>query len=136
MEILTVIGVLLTLAGLFVPSLISNHASRKAEFRKQSAPILANLLTEIKAIEGGSYAFMLIRDSDFYQLLPYASGRRRKKLEAAYSAYLEAHHIAVTLHWHDEHPSDRTIFFPGSFIVTNPDEVLEKMQSLRTELSR
>jgi len=136
MEILTVIGVLLTLAGLFVPSLISNHSSRQAEFRKQSAPILANLLTEIKAIEGGSYAFRLISDSDFYQLLPHAPGLRRGKLEAAYSAYLEAHHIAVTKHWHDEHPSDGTIFFPGSFIVTNPSEVLEKMQSLRTELSR
>ena len=136
MEILTVIGVLLTLAGLFVPSLISNHSSRQVEFRKHSAPILPKLLTEMKAIEGGSYPFRLISDTDFYQLLPHASGRRRKKLEAAYSAYLEAHHIAAILHWHDERPSDGTISFPGSFIVTNPDEVLEKMQSLRAELSR
>lgn len=125
MEILTVIGVLLTLAGLFVPTLISNHSSRQVEFRKQSAPILSKLLTEIKAIEGGSYPFRLISDADFFQLLPHASGRRRKKLEAAYSAYQEAHEIAVTKHWHDEHPSDETIFFPASFIITNPREVLE-----------
>lgn len=136
MEILTVIGVLLTLAGLFVPSLISNHSSRQAAFRKQSAPILSKLLTEIKAIEGGSYPFRLISYTDFYQLLPHASGRRRKNLEAAYSSYLEAHEIAVTSHWHDEHPSDGTIFFPASFIITNPSEVLEKMQSLKSELNR
>ncbi|QJT80418.1 hypothetical protein [Kosakonia sp. MUSA4] len=136
MEIISVIGMLLTLAGLFVPSLISNHSSRKAEFRKQSAPLLEKLLSEIDAIEGGSSPFRLISDADFYQLLPYAPGRRRKALNKAYASYLDAHSIAITKHWHDENPSDGAIFFPASFILTNPNEVLEKMQFLKTELSR
>ncbi len=136
MEIITVIGVLLTLAGLFVPSLISNHASRNAEFRKQSAPILGRLLSEMEAIAGGSYPYRLISDTDFHQLLPYAPGRRKRALRDAYACYQEAHSVAVTKHWHDEHPSDGTVFFPASLIVTNPAEVLEKMQSLKIELSR
>lgn len=136
MEIITVIGVLLTLAGLFVPSLISNHSSRKAEFRKQSAPMLGKLLSEIEAIQGGSYPYRLISDTDFYQLLPYAPACRRKAIRDAYASYQEAHSVADTKHWHDEHPSDGTVFFPASFIITNPDEVLKKMQSLKGELSR
>ncbi|AOV13588.1 hypothetical protein BJF97_22180 [Klebsiella sp. LTGPAF-6F] len=74
MEIISVIGVILTLLGLFIPSLISNHSSRKAEFRKHSAPLRGKLLSEIEAIEGGSYPFRLISDADFNQLLPYARG--------------------------------------------------------------
>ncbi|EIH9537412.1 hypothetical protein [Escherichia coli] len=136
MEIITVIGVLLTLAGLFVPSLISNYSSRKAEFRKQSAPVLEKLLSEIEAIQGGSYPHKLISYNDFYQLLSYAPARRKKAIMRAYASYLEAHSVAITKHWHDEHPSDGTVFFPASFIVTNPTEVLEKMQSLKKELTR
>ncbi|QSW36840.1 hypothetical protein KQ929_13310 [Leclercia pneumoniae] len=135
MEIITIIGVLLTLAGLFVPSLISNHSSRKAEFRKQSAPVLEKLLSEIQAIQGGSYPHKLISYTDFYQLLPYVPVRRRKAIRDAYASYLEAHSVAVTKHWHDVHPSSGTVFFPASFIVTNPAEVLEKMQRLKKELT-
>jgi hypothetical protein len=91
MEIISVIGVILTLLGLFIPSLISNHSSRKAEFRKHSAPLLGKLLSEIEAIEGGSYPFRLISDADFNQLLPYAPRRRKNALLDAYTSYLDAH---------------------------------------------
>jgi len=136
MEIISVIGVILTLLGLFIPSLISNHSSRKAEFRKHSAPLRGKLLSEIEAIEGGSYPFRLISDADFNQLLPYAPRRRKNALLDAYTSYLDAHTMATTKHWHDEHPSDGMLFFPTGFSVTNSDEVMKKMQPLKKELSR
>lgn len=136
MEIISVIGVLLTLLGLFVPSLISSYSSRNVEFRNLSAPLLGKLLCEMDAIAGGSYQFRLISDADFNQILPYAPRYRRKALRRAYASYLDAHSIAITKHWHDAPPSDGTIFFPASLILVNSTEVMEKMVPLKKELSR
>ena len=52
----------------------------------------------------------------------------------AYAQYLEGHKIAKTVHWDDESLSN-SVFFPASFYVKNPEEVLSKMNHLVKELS-
>ena len=53
---------------------------------------------------------------------------------AGFYTYLDAHSIAETRHWHDDHPAD-LVFFPTAFIVSNPDEVLKKMEPLKKYLA-
>lgn len=132
----TVIGGIVAIIGLFLPSYLSARSSRNEEFRKQSAPMLEKLIDEMEAIEGGSYPFMKIESSDLKKLLHYTPESRKRALQSAFEQYLNAHSIAVTKHWHDEHPSDGNLFFPVSFIIKNPDEVLKKMAHLKKELSR
>jgi hypothetical protein len=74
---------------------------------------------------------MLISTSCY--LTPRGAG---KTLSLMLTSYLDAHTMAATKHWHDEHPSDGMLFFPTGFSVTNSDEVLKKMQPLKKELSR
>lgn len=132
----TVIGGIVAIIGLFLPSYLSARSSRNEEFRKQSAPMLEKLIDEMEAIEGGSYPLMKIEFSDLKKLLHYTPERRKRALQSAFEQYLNAHSIAVIKHWHDEHPSDGNLFFPVSFIIKNSDEVLKKMANLKKELSR
>jgi hypothetical protein len=98
MEIISVIGVILTLLGpLFRQQSVTIRHVRQSS--GASAPLRGKLLSEIEAIEGGSYPFRLISDADFNQLLPYAP-RRRKTLSLGCLHQLsrrsyEGHHEAL-----------------------------------------
>lgn len=130
------IGVLVTLAGIFLPNFLSKRSSKLDKFREKSAPLLETLLEEISAIEGGSYPFKKIDDFDFAKLLAFAPQRRIPALKAAFAQYNEAHKISDTTHWHDAHSEDSGVIFANAFILNNPKEVLEKMQPLLKELSK
>ena len=132
---IAIIGVAVTAIGVFVPHLLSSRSACKARFREIAKPFLEKLLNEIEAIEGGSYPFRKIRESELKHLLHQIPSRRRKAFQHAIDQYLEAHSIAITKHWHDEYPSDGQVFFPGSFVITNPIEVLEKLEPLKKALS-
>ncbi|MBE5251750.1 hypothetical protein [Mixta mediterraneensis] len=132
---IAIIGVVIAVIGIITPHFLSVKSSVKTRFREAAAPLLEKLLDEIEAIEGGSYPFRKIRESELKKLLHLIPNRNRKKFQFAIDQYLEAHDIAITKHWHDENPSDGPVFFPASFVIKNPDEVLVKMSHLKKELS-
>ncbi|WP_455853143.1 hypothetical protein [Pantoea endophytica] len=132
---IAIIGVLIAAIGIIAPHFISGRGSARAKLRAAAAPVLEKLLDEIDAIEGGSYPFRKIRESELKKLLHLTPGRKRKKFQYAIGQYMEAHEIAITKHWSDENPSDGPVFFPASFVIKNPDEVLVKMSHLKKELS-
>lgn len=131
---IALVGVVLTAIGLVIPTVLSNRSSTKTEYRKAAAPILTKLTQEIDAISRGTYPFRSIKESELFQLYPFASRRLQKRLKEAYNSYTEGHDSARTKHWHDEHP-DGIVFFPAGFIITNPGEVLHKIEPLRKILS-
>ena len=133
--LIAVVGVSFTALGLFLPGIVSNASSRKKEYRKVAAPILTRLLVEIETISNGSYPFRTINESDLYTLLPFTPPQWKAELMAGFYTYLDAHSIAETRHWHDDHPAD-LVFFPTAFIVSNPDEVLKRMEPLKKILSK
>lgn len=50
MEIIPIIELLLTAAGIFIPSFIGIGLSRRSAFKAASAPLLIKLLKEIKPL--------------------------------------------------------------------------------------
>lgn len=132
----TIAGVLIAAAGLFMPTFLSNLSAKHKEFKKAAEGVLEKLLNEMYVISDGGYPFRSITDKDIFKLLPHTSKRRKRALLRAYDSYIKAHQVtAKTSHWHDDHSSE-TVFFPMAFILTNSQEVLEEMESLKKELSR
>lgn len=131
-----VIGLVIPVLAIFLPPLFNRLSASRKIYRAAATPVLDKLLIEISALKRGSYPFQTVREDDIYRLYSYVNPRRRKGLVKAYEQYLEAHRIAVTVHWDDENPSDGAVFFPASFVIKNPEEVLSRMEPLLKELSR
>ena len=131
-----VIGLVIPVLAIFLPPLFNRFSASQKAFRSAAAPILDKLMIEMSALRTGSYPFQTVHEDDIYRLYSYVSTRKRNSLVKAYEQYLVAHKIAKTVHWHDENPSDGSVFFPASFAITNPVEVLSRMEPLLKELSR
>ena len=127
-------GVALTAIGLVLPAILTNVSSTKTEYRKIAAPLLVKLTQEINAINQGTYPFRSIKESEIFQLYPFASRRLQKRLYEAYISYTQGHESARTELWHNEHP-DEIVFFPMGFIIMNPGEVRYRLEPLRKVLS-
>lgn len=131
-----VASVILTAIGVFLPIWISRVSAEKKQFREAAQPVLEKLLFEIDLISDGTYPYRTITKADMYKLLPRTPKGRRMALKNAYDLYVEAHQsTAETKPWHDENPSGG-VFFPASFIITNPDEVIKQMEPFKKQLSR
>lgn len=130
------IGLVIPVLAIFLPPLFNRFSASRKAFRSAAAPILDKMLIEMSALRKGSYPFQTVHEDDIYRLYSYVNSRRRKSLVKAYEQYLEAHKIAETVHWHDENPSNGSVFFPASFVIRNPEEVLSRMNPLLKELSR
>ncbi|WP_025122253.1 MULTISPECIES: hypothetical protein [unclassified Serratia (in: enterobacteria)] len=131
-----VAGVSLTAIGLILPGWISRRSAEKKEFREAARPVLEKLLVEIDLMSDGTYPYRTITKTDMNKLLPRTPKGRKEALKNAYDLYVEAHQsTAKTKHWHDESPSGG-VFFPASFIVTNPDDVIKQMEPFKKQLSR
>ncbi|WP_338491421.1 hypothetical protein VRB23_16005 [Erwinia aphidicola] len=129
-----IIGIAIPVLAIIVPIFISRLSDKRKAYRAAAAPILEKLLMEVSAIKSDSYPFQTIREVDIHHLCARVGPRKRKSLMKAYAQYLEGHKIAKTVHWDDESLSDG-VFFPASFYVKNPEEVLSKMNHLVKELS-
>ncbi|HHQ4311120.1 hypothetical protein AAH211_01935 [Serratia fonticola] len=131
-----VAGVSLTAIGLFLPGWISRRSAEKKEFRDAAGPVLEKLLVEIDLISDGTYPYRTITKADMHKLLPRTPKARKEALKSAYDLYVEAHQsTAKTKNWQDESLSGG-VFFPASFIVTNPDDVIKQMEPFKKQLSR
>lgn len=131
-----VIGIAIPTLAIVIPWLNNRFSASRKAYRSAALPVMDKLLVEISSLKRGSYPFQTVREDDIYRLYSYVSSRKRKRLVKAYEQYLEAHKIAETVHWHDENPSDGSVFFPASFVIKNPEEVLSRMNLLLKELSR
>lgn len=131
-----VIGSVLPVIAIFLPPLFIKFSTSRKAFRSAASPVLDKLLIEMSALRRGLPPFQTVREDDILRLYSYASSERRNNLFKAYKQYVEAHQIAQTIHWHGENPPDDLVFFPASFIIKNPVEVLSMMNPLLKELSR
>ncbi|EAA7571129.1 hypothetical protein GY69_005225 [Salmonella enterica subsp. enterica] len=111
---IALVGVALTATGLVLPTIFSNISSTRTEYRKAAAPLLIKLNQEIDAISKGIYPFRSIKESELFQLYPFASKRLQKRLKIAYISYTKGRESARTKHWHDEHPDEIVFFRWGS----------------------
>lgn len=135
MEIMLVIGLLLAFAALFVLATINAFFPRQKNYRTAVAPVMKLLTSEMNLVSAGEYPFRLITEAEIYELYPYLNEKQQILLTEAYDLYTEAlTSTAKIRHRGEEHPS-LMIDFPKGFIITNPQEVLKKMEPLRQALA-
>ncbi|MDA3133834.1 hypothetical protein FD682_13655 [Atlantibacter subterranea] len=135
MEIMLVIGLLLAFAALFTLATINASFPRQKNYRTAAAPVIKLLTSEMHLVSAGEYPFSLITEAEIYELYPYLNEKQQILLTEAYDLYTEALTSTANIrHRGEEHPSSM-IDFPKGFIITNPQEVLKKMEPLRQVLA-